>query len=263
MSRLPGRSRLEGIDLAARRQSDVRPSFDPSPHRSHPARRAHGRRGRRVLVCRQWRHADAAFAATPARSRRSRLSPRRNRPRRPPPSRRPSPRRPQTPEPTEAPSGATSVKIYLFMDGTLVPVRRQVDATRAVGRAALNALFEGPTAEERTHHRPSPRACRKARSCLAWTSPTGWRRSTCRASSNPVAAAPRCSGGSAQVVYTLTQFPTVKQVAFQIDGEPVTSSRARDRPRRAVGPRGLRGRSCRRSSWSGRRGARPSATLSG
>ena len=67
----------------------------------------------------------------------------------PPPSEPPAESEaPTTPEPTEPPSGATSVRIYLFMDGKLVPVRREVDATRAVGRAALNALFEGPTAEE-------------------------------------------------------------------------------------------------------------------
>ena len=33
---------------------------------------------------------------------------------------------------------------------------------------------------------------------------------------------PRCSSASRQVVYTLTQFSTVKSVVFQIDGETVT-----------------------------------------
>src|SRR6186997_1517588 len=57
----------------------------------------------------------------------------------PPPSEPPTDSEtPTTPEPSEPPSGATSVRVYLFMDGKLVPVRREVDATRAVGRAALN-----------------------------------------------------------------------------------------------------------------------------
>ena len=65
----------------------------------------------------------------------------------------------------------------------------------------------------------------------------------------------------AQVVYTLTQFPTVTGVRFQLDG--VAGDRARrrgHRPRTSPSAATTSATSCRRSSSTGRRGARASAT---
>jgi germination protein M len=127
-----------------------------------------------------------------------------------------------TPTPTEAPSGATSVKIYLFMDGTLVPVRRQVDATRAVGRAALNELFEGPTANEAAASPPLTTSVPDGTILLGLDIADGLATVDLSREFETGGGSASMFGRLAQVVYTLTQFPTVDRVAFQLDGEPVT-----------------------------------------
>ena len=114
------------------------------------------------------------------------------------------------------------MKIYLFMDGKLVPVRRQVDETRAVGRAALNALFEGPTAEESAASPPLTTSIPDGTILLGLDIADGLATVDLSRESKPVVLSASMFGRLAQVVYTLTQFPTVKQVAFQLDGEPVT-----------------------------------------
>jgi germination protein M len=126
------------------------------------------------------------------------------------------------PTPTSAPDGATSVKIYLFMDEKLVPVRRQVDATRAVGRAALNALFDGPTAEESAASPPLTTSVPDGTILLGLDIADGLATVDLSREFESGGGSASMFGRLAQVVYTLTQFPTVKQVAFQLDGEPVT-----------------------------------------
>jgi len=127
-----------------------------------------------------------------------------------------------SPTPTSAPGGATSVKIYLFMDEKLVPVRRQVDETRAVGRAALNALFEGPTAEESAASPPLTTSIPDGTILLGLDIADGLATVDLSREFESGGGSASMFGRLAQVVYTLTQFPTVKQVAFQLDGEPVT-----------------------------------------
>ncbi len=129
---------------------------------------------------------------------------------------------PASPEPTEAPSGATSVKVYLLMDGKLVPVRREVDATRAVGRAALNALFEGPTAEESAATPPLTTSVPDGTILLGLDIADGLATVDLSREFERVQTSGQAFGAQAQVIYTLTQFPTVKQVAFELDGEPIT-----------------------------------------
>jgi hypothetical protein len=127
-----------------------------------------------------------------------------------------------TPTPTSAPGGATAVKIYLFMDEKLVPVRRQVDETRAVGRAALNALFEGPTAEEAAASPSLTTSVPEGTILLGLDIADGLATVDLSREFESGGGSASMFGRLAQVVYTLTQFPTVKQVAFQLDGEPVT-----------------------------------------
>jgi germination protein M len=127
-----------------------------------------------------------------------------------------------SPTPTSAPGGATSVKIYLFMDEKLVPVRRQVDETRAVGRAALNALFEGPTAEESAESPPLTTSIPDGTILLGLDIADGLATVDLSREFESGGGSASMFGRLGQVVYTLTQFPTVKQVAFQLDGEPVT-----------------------------------------
>jgi germination protein M len=131
---------------------------------------------------------------------------------------------PATPEPTPTsePSGATSVKVYLFMDEKLVPVRRQIDATRAVGRASLNALFEGPTDKEAAASPPLTTSIPDGTILLGLDIADGLATVDLSREFESGGGSASMFGRLAQVVYTLTQFPTVDRVAFKLDGEPVT-----------------------------------------
>jgi germination protein M len=125
------------------------------------------------------------------------------------------------PTPTKAPSGATSVRVYLFMDEKLVPVRRQVDATRAVGRASLNALFEGPTDEEAAASPPLTTSIPDGTILLGLDIAGGLATVDLSREFESGGGSASMFGRLAQVVYTLTQFPTVERVAFKLDGEPI------------------------------------------
>jgi len=126
-----------------------------------------------------------------------------------------------TPTPTAGRS--IDLAVYLLRGGRLVPVQRQVPATLAVARAAMTALLAGPTSAESA-----------APSSLTTLIPSGTQLLDI-ALANGVAVVDLTgqfeSGGGAaamfgrlaQVVYTLTQFPTVTGVTFRLDGQPVTS----------------------------------------
>jgi hypothetical protein len=112
----------------------------------------------------------------------------------------------------------SSVAVYFLRDGKVSPVRRTISATPAVARAAMGALLAGPTEKE-------------AADGLASAIPPG-------TNLRDIAVADGVAtvdldgrfddgGGSAsmlgrvaQVVATLTRFPTIERVAFRIDGEP-------------------------------------------
>jgi hypothetical protein len=115
----------------------------------------------------------------------------------------------------------TSVAVYYLRDGRLSPVRRTIEATPAVARAALTELLDGPTDEETssglstaipagTHLRDLSLADGVATVDLGGTFDDG-------------GGSASMLGRVAQVVATLTRFPTVERVAFRIDGEPVTT----------------------------------------
>ena len=144
--------------------------------------------------------------------------------------------------PTGSPAATTTVRAYFRLDGAvdtqtgstptwLVPVLREVPRTTAVGTAALQQLIAGPNATERA-----------AKPAITTLIPTGTRLlgltvdqgvatvdlsqefvgSGGWSSSNGSRSriSPYISGAVSQVVYTLTQFPTVTGVTFRIDGTP-------------------------------------------
>jgi germination protein M len=125
--------------------------------------------------------------------------------------------------PTAIAARSIDLVVYLLRRGRLVPVQRQVPATLAVARAAMTALLAGPTPAESA-----------APSSLATLIPGGTQLLDI-ALANGVAVVDLTgqfeSGGGAasmfgrlaQVVYTLTQFPSVTGVTFRLDGQPVTS----------------------------------------
>jgi len=128
---------------------------------------------------------------------------------------------------TPAPSGTTTIRAYFFLgsfvdNSGLVPVLRQVPETQAVGTAAMKALLAGPNDAELG-----------ARPAMYSVIPEGTRLLGLRIDGGiatvNLSREFESGGGSAsvigrlaQVVYTLTQFPTVSGVRFELDGEPVT-----------------------------------------
>jgi hypothetical protein len=117
------------------------------------------------------------------------------------------------------PAPATSVSVYFLRDEKVSPVRRTIEATAEVARAAITSLLKGPTVQEEA-------------SGLTTAIPAG---TTLRDISLADGVATVDLDGSfddgggsasmlgrvAQVVATLTRFPTIRRVAFRLDGEPV------------------------------------------
>ena len=120
---------------------------------------------------------------------------------------------------TQAPA-ATSVSVYFIRAEKVGPARRPaVAATPA--RSAVEALLAGPSAAD-------------GNAGLTTAIPTGTQLLGLDIASGTATVDLSGSFGSgggslsmqervAQLVYTLTQFPTVQQVSFHIDGKPATS----------------------------------------
>jgi germination protein M len=135
----------------------------------------------------------------------------------------------KTPKPgdTPAPPGTTTVRAYFFLgsfvdNAGLVPVLREVPKTQAVGAAAMKALLAGPNDAELG-----------ARPAMYTVVPEGTRFLGLRIADGVATVnlsrefeegggSAAVLGRLAQVVYTLTQFPTIDAVKFELDGEPVT-----------------------------------------
>lgn len=133
-----------------------------------------------------------------------------------------------TPSASASPSGGetTVVRAYFYLGGEpgsagLVPVLREVPKTQAIGTAATGALLDGPTATE-SSERTITSAVPDGSRLLGLTIANG-------VATVDLSNEFESGGGSlsitvrlAQVVYTLTQFPTVQSVLFEIDGRPVS-----------------------------------------
>lgn len=130
-------------------------------------------------------------------------------------------------EPTPAPSGSTVIRSYFYLaarDETagLVAVLRVLPKTQAVATAAAEALLAGPLASERGASPAISTAVPDGTRLLGLSILDG-------VATVDLSREFATGGGSlsirlrvAQVVYTLTQFPSVKSVVFEMDGRPVT-----------------------------------------
>ena len=130
-----------------------------------------------------------------------------------------------SPDPS-APAATTVVRAYFYYGGEpgsagLVPLLREVPETRAVATAAMSALLEGPTSDE-SGERAITSAVPAGSRLLGLTIENG-------VVTVDLSSEFESGGGSmsvlvrlGQVVYTLTQFPTVQTVRFEIEGQPVT-----------------------------------------
>ena len=127
---------------------------------------------------------------------------------------------------TSGGSGATTVvRAYFYLGGEpgsagLVPLLREVPKTPAIGTAALNALVAGPTATERAD-RVITSAVPAGSRLLGLTIEDGIATVDLSSEFESGGGSMSISVRLAQVVYTLTQFPTVESVLFEIDGRPV------------------------------------------
>ncbi len=142
----------------------------------------------------------------------------------PPPSASPqpttSPSQSATPSPTPSSTKTLRVSLYFLRGEDVGVAHRTIPYTMSTGSAAMKLLVAGPNAEEKA-------------AGLGTTIPAGTKFlglvikdgiATVDLSSTYASG-----GGSlsmftrlAEVVYTLTQFPSVKGVDFKLDGEPVT-----------------------------------------
>jgi len=120
---------------------------------------------------------------------------------------------------TETRPVTSSVAVYLLRDGKVSPVRRTTESTPAVARAALTELLEGPTADERADGLstaiPSGTALRDI------SLSDGVATVDLDGTFDDGGGSASMLGRVAQVVATLTRFPTIERVAFRIDGAPV------------------------------------------
>jgi hypothetical protein len=120
---------------------------------------------------------------------------------------------------TEPPAETLTLSVYFLRGEKIGVAHRQVPQTQEVARAAMEELLAGPTPEEEAAglHSEIPEGTELLDIALA----------------DGVAtvdlSGPYDDGGGsltmfarlAQVVFTLTQFPTVEGVVFRLDGEPV------------------------------------------
>lgn len=120
---------------------------------------------------------------------------------------------------TTASEPKMTVKVYFSRDERMSAAGRVVPKTAEVGTAAIKALLEGPTREERELGMVSN--IPKGTTFLGLTINDG-------IATVDLSKEYASGGGTlsmtmrlAEVVFTLTQFPTVKGVNFKLDGEPV------------------------------------------
>ncbi len=140
-------------------------------------------------------------------------------------NRKPDDSTPPVVEPTKTPDGSQGeeprpVVAYFVGSEKVLPVRRE-SKTSGVAKESLAALLEGPTATE-------------SQSGLSSLIPAGTKLLAVSVGADGVATVNlsgefTSGGGSlsmmgrvAQVVFTATQFSTIKSVQFQVDGTPLT-----------------------------------------
>ena len=121
--------------------------------------------------------------------------------------------------PVETTPETTFLAVYLLRDGKIAPVRRSVEATPGVARASLEALLEGPTSEERAGGLVSaiPEGTRLLDIAVA----DGVATVDLSGEFDDGGGSASMQARVAQVVATLTRFPTIERVGFRLDGEDV------------------------------------------
>ena len=122
--------------------------------------------------------------------------------------------------PGQATPGQIGLQVWFTQHGKLFVTGRTVPATPGAGRAAVDRLLAGPSAAE---YAAALRSQIPAGTALLGLSVSAGIATADLSSAFESGAGPSTMPARiAQVVYTLTQFPTVTGVRFQIDGHGVT-----------------------------------------
>lgn len=125
-----------------------------------------------------------------------------------------------TTTPIPGPAREIGLQAWFSRDGKLFVTGRAVPATTSVGRAALDRMLTGPSAAE---YAAGVRSQIPAGTTLLGVRISAGTATVDLSSSFESAASPSAMPlRIAQVVYTLTQFPAVTGVRFQINGQGVT-----------------------------------------
>lgn len=113
-----------------------------------------------------------------------------------------------------------TLAVYFIRDEKVALAHRTVPHTQQVAAAAMQALLAGPT--------PDEQAAGMSSSVPAGTRYLGVAIGDDKVATVNLSGEYESGGGSfsmaarlAQVVYTLTQFPTIEKVTFSLDGQPV------------------------------------------
>ena len=127
----------------------------------------------------------------------------------------------QTPAPpAQPPASAIGLQVWFTQHGKLFVTGRTIPATAGVGRAAVDRLLAGPSAAE---YAAALRSQIPAGTALLGLRIAAGIATVDLSSSFESGASPSTMPVRiAQMVYTLTQFPTVTGVRFQINGQGVT-----------------------------------------
>jgi hypothetical protein len=115
---------------------------------------------------------------------------------------------------------ANSLNVWVVRNGRLVEALRTHKPTRRVATAALEALLAGPTQSEGASGLTT--AIPDGTRLLGVTIANGVAHVDLTSDFESAAGTRSQQLRLAQVVYTLTQFPTVKAVRFSLDGSPVS-----------------------------------------
>jgi germination protein M len=130
-----------------------------------------------------------------------------------------------------SPVETMGVKVYFMLDdgGTeyrpgpfLVPVYREIPYTQQVATAAVRQLIAGPTADEQASVPGLSSAVPADTILLGITIEDGLARVNLSAEFEGGGGTLSMAARLAQVVFTVSQFPTVREVEFLLDGRPVT-----------------------------------------
>jgi Sporulation and spore germination/Immunoglobulin-like domain of bacterial spore germination len=120
---------------------------------------------------------------------------------------------------TEPPASTVTFQVWFANDEGLFVSYRTGPATPRVGTAALEALLEGPDSFEEGYGLRT--AIPDGTQLLGLSINDGIARVDLTSEFETGGGSASMQARLAQVVYTITQFPTVKGVVFSLDGEPI------------------------------------------